>query len=714
MAIIGSIFAGVSGLQSHQSFMDLIGNNISNVNTIGFKAGRMTFQEVFALTLRGASRPANTGGKNPFQLGAGTTVASIDTMFSQGQLESTELVTDLAIQGKAFFILNDGNRELYTRAGAFTFDANGTLVKANNGYKLQGKLADAQGTIPVDAAITDLVIPFGQKSAAKATTNISFTGNLSSSDMPKGTILQSQRVYAIEDGDSNVQGLIARNSSTGVVTDIEGVVANATTVSISLGDRNSDNVIDSDDQFDFTYVAVNTDSPRDFYSLNQLVDGINEVLGSTGENLLTASLDSTTGIITFTKTNATDPLIITSTNGNLQRVLETANDASNLTSTTDAFSRLATGDDLLVNLRNSSGVSLGVSDAITAGATHIRIKGRIGGRDLPNTADQSLTVDATTKYSELASKVKRAFNITSEEGDVSVNVDNGLFQITGDGGTDNEIDNVNVYLADATEAAVSAELNNIFDSTPNNWTEKQAASDAEVSASATVFDSLGQQHVLTLAFKKDSKVDNKWFFEVSVNEPAEISGGSTGYILFNTDGSISKFLHDGAATNVSFNPKSGSVNPVTIDLNVGTAGGFQGVTQLGASSSLVASDQDGYGLGELDSISVSEKGEITGSFTNGVNQLIGQLLLATFNNPEGLVRVGESAYVQSANSGTPIRGAAVTAIPSSITPGALEQSNVELAQEFTNMIIAQRGFQASARVVTVSDQFLTEIVNLKT
>jgi len=114
------------------------------------------------------------------------------------------------------------------------------------------------------------------------------------------------------------------------------------------------------------------------------------------------------------------------------------------------------------------------------------------------------------------------------------------------------------------------------------------------------------------------------------------------------------------------------------------------------------------------SISIDNEGKITGTYTNGVSQFMGQLSVAVFNNPGGLTRGSDNTFYESANSGTPIVGYAGTSIPSVINPGALEQSNVELAQEFASMIVAQRGFQANARVITVSDQFLTEIVNLKT
>ena len=104
---------------------------------------------------------------------------------------------------------------------------------------------------------------------------------------------------------------------------------------------------------------------------------------------------------------------------------------------------------------------------------------------------------------------------------------------------------------------------------------------------------------------------------------------------------------------------------------------------------------------------------VTGFFTNGVTQALAQIALARFNNPSGLLRQGDNMFTESANSGLPVLGFAGTSDTSSITPGALENSNVDLSQEFTSMIITQRGFQANARVITTSDEMLQELVNLK-
>jgi flagellar hook protein FlgE len=182
MAFLRSLFAGVSGLRNHQVMMDVIGNNISNVNTVAFKLGRASFSELYAQTLRGAGRPLdNTGGTNPMQVGLGMSVNTLDTVFSQGSIESTTNVTDLAIQGNGFFIVNKGGKQLFTRAGRFDLDQNGRLVNPGSGAILQGKMADAAGVVPSGTSLEDIRINKDIKSPAKATTKVKFAGNLDSS-----------------------------------------------------------------------------------------------------------------------------------------------------------------------------------------------------------------------------------------------------------------------------------------------------------------------------------------------------------------------------------------------------------------------------------------------------------------------------------------------------------------------------------------------------
>src|SRR5689334_17118821 len=174
--MLRSLFAGVSGMRNHQVRMDVIGNNIANVNTVAFKAGRVTFKEGFAQLLQGASRPpGDQGGINPIQVGLGMQIGSIDQLFTQGNIETTGQNTDLAIQGDSFFVVRKGNQSFYTRSGNFQFDAEGQMVSPTNGFVVQGRMYE-NGQL--QDGIKDIKLPFGQKVSAKPTSEMKMAGNL--------------------------------------------------------------------------------------------------------------------------------------------------------------------------------------------------------------------------------------------------------------------------------------------------------------------------------------------------------------------------------------------------------------------------------------------------------------------------------------------------------------------------------------------------------
>jgi flagellar hook protein FlgE len=229
--------------------------------------------------------------------------------------------------------------------------------------------------------------------------------------------------------------------------------------------------------------------------------------------------------------------------------------------------------------------------------------------------------------------------------------------------------------------------------------------------SISVYDSQGGRHNLTLTFTK-SFLPNQWSWSAEFSGNEMIRSGGTGTITFNPDGSLGSFQYTGGATQLQVDPNNGS-EQMQIDLLAGTSGGFDGLTSFAAESNAAARDQNGYGMGILSNISIDPSGTITGIFTNGVTRVLAQIYVAEFNNNGGLLKVGESMFQTSANSGSPIAGIAGETTSSTITSGALEISNVDLAQEFTNMIVAQRGFQANARIITTSDEMLNELVALK-
>ena len=191
-----SLFSGVSGLKNHQTRMDVIGNNIANVNTVAFKAGRVNFEDILSQTVEGARSPqaGGMGGVNPKQVGLGMGISSIDTLFTPGSLQSTDNPTDFAVQGEGFFIVSDGSQVYYTRDGAFKTSADGALVNSN-GFRLQGWMADTDGNIDSTQALQNIIIPVGAQMKPKATTEIGFEGNLDANAAAGSQWITSVQVY---------------------------------------------------------------------------------------------------------------------------------------------------------------------------------------------------------------------------------------------------------------------------------------------------------------------------------------------------------------------------------------------------------------------------------------------------------------------------------------------------------------------------------------
>jgi flagellar hook protein FlgE len=438
--MLRSLNAAVAGLRNQQTRMDVIGNNVSNVNTVAFKAGRVEFKEGFAQLMQSATRPVDgMAGLNPMEVGLGSQVGTIDTMFTQGNLETTGRNTDLAIQGSSFFVLKKNNEPFYTRAGNFQVDANGTLV-ATDGYAVQGRNA-TNGKL--GDSVTDIKIPVLATAPATATSNVRISGNV----------------------------------------------------------------------------------------------------------------------------------------------------------------------------------------------------------------------------------------------DASANVF--------DKGTAQTVDPL-----DPTQRGLPQNLNSFKD------------------MSITVYDSLGTKHDLKMVMWKVGTNQWDWKFDpasMAITQAGITEVGGTHPITFGPDGAVDT-SNSFVPPEISFAPTSGA-NTVDIKIDLGT--GLNGLSQFAGSSTAVMRDQDGYTNGTLQSFNIDATGTIMGGFTNGITQILGQLQLADFNNPEGLMRVGDNAYTTTANSGAAVLGYAGEGSVSSIASGALEMSNVDLAQEFTNMIVAQRGFQANSRVISTTDQLMQDLVDLK-
>ncbi|TPW01628.1 MAG: flagellar hook protein FlgE, partial [bacterium] len=232
------------------------------------------------------------------------------------------------------------------------------------------------------------------------------------------------------------------------------------------------------------------------------------------------------------------------------------------------------------------------------------------------------------------------------------------------------------------------------------------ASVADASTYVSTFsirDSLGSPHTLTLTFTKNfAAAPGRWDWAVTESD-ANITGlgGATGNIVFNTSGAITYAAAAGVAT------------PQAVTLDFGSATNTAPVTGYAGTSTVALTSQNGNAAGKLQSFSIGANGVITGFFDNGLNQSLATLQLAQFNNPAGLIREGASLFRESGNSGVPNIGVAGANGRGSLIAGGLEQSNVDLAQEFTNLITAQRGFEASARLIRAGDEALQTVVNIK-
>lgn len=539
-----ALFSGVSGLRNHQLQMDVIGNNIANVNTVGFKSSRALFQELLSQTLRAAGGPGEgRGGTNPQQVGLGMRISSIDKIFTQGNLMSTQRKTDLAVQGDGFFILTDGEKQFYSRAGDFGFDYQGNLVNSN-GYMVQGYMADEKGEL--GKVLGNITIDFQQRLPAKATTYASFVGNLDA---------EAQPTYA------------------------------------------------------------------------------------TSTVLLTKLFDA-----------------------------------------------------------DGNPMNLHIGDVI-------QFSGDAGG----NSISGSYVITENSSLSDLAYALQDAIRTASAGNETVMVKSDGSLQITAD-----SVDITNLTM----QCAGKVEFNSygVFE-TPILAGEQGSTAEGSRSADYTTFvttyDSLGNSQVITLLFARDTEsgISNTWNWQAIVPyQDASSISADTGTLTFNSDGSLAGV----STTRITFDPDgTGGAEEMKVDLDFGTINKFNGITQFAADFSATLNEQDGYPSGHLDDISIDDAGIITGIFTNGINRTLAQVALADFANPEGLYKAGDNLYQQSLNSGLAQIGAPGTGTRGIISPSSLEMSNVDLAKSFTEIIIAQRGFQVNARVITASDQILQELVNIK-
>jgi flagellar hook protein FlgE len=638
-----SLFTALSGLQAHEDWISVIGNNLANASTPGFKSARAVFSDQFSQTLRFASLPTGTqGGRNPMQLGLGVQLADIGRDFAQGALSNTGRTFDLALNGLGHFMTTDGISTLYTRVGTFGLDATSRLVDQRTGYRVLG--LDGQA---IDLDTTSLFPP-------KETAAVSFAGNLpatitgplaqvltSSSSFMEGSpaVLAGQNAsnsFSVPLGQTYTMDIIA-NGGAPITVSVPGQAAPYTALDIAnlINAVPNSGVIASDVG---GAVSLTTDKTGAMTSI-KIVQG---PAGSDLANLLQMPL---------TQVNGSEAAATGATQ---------LNDLP-----TNAVDYLS-GDILDVGGIDQDGTPILAS--FTYGA-----------------ANDGTTLD------DLITFVNNAFSGAT----AAFNPSTGQIELTA---TATGPTNMSISITDGAGAAGST-----------NWAQhafivtSTGTGPDTFDTSIEVFDQAGESHTVTFTFERQD--DLSW--NVSGSSGSGSVSGLIQGLRFNQNGSIAAL-----PSTLDFSVQFPNQSPQTLTVDFGTPGLFDGVTQFGQGASAFADFQNGYGVGELSNISVNGDGDIQGFYTNGQIRTLGEIGVATFVNDNGLREIGENLWAETPNSGIRTVSKGSQGKAGEVVGGALEGSNVSVAEEFVRLIEAQRGFQANARVITTTDEVLAELVNL--
>lgn len=651
----------VSGIRAANSYLGVVGNNIANASTTGFKSSRAEFADVYATSGSGGSNSA----------GSGVIMSNISQQFTQGNIAFTSNNLDLAISGEGFFMLNANGVTEYTRAGAFGVDQDGFVVSAQ-GSRLQGFEANASGTL--SGNVSDLMISTENLAPAQ-TTNVATQLNLNAQDAePAERGIQAQTLGA-DIGD------VQAGLDNGYASE---------TVTVTLSDS--------------TTRTITT-------SANASAAEIASGLGAFPDFTASATSEATVS-------NIVD-------NGALEVSL------NGVTLVTSAGVGDITAQDIAVAINNLTNTTLrGITAIQNPGNTALTITSTTGENlsiSISNSGDDtdSLTVEGTTPNTLVLQGANGNGNglVATVGGTVTASMEEGI-SIVSDGG--------GAALFEA-NIAVAPFVNNSFNpgdqETYNN------------STSVSIYDSLGNSHVLTMFYVKEA-APNTWTMYAQIdgedvgdpnpalNPPLNEEPTQAAFTLvFDNDGTLIESASD--ETQITYwNPinEEGDSNGALNGISVANGATFPlsepytssnflidigGITQFGSDFSVNDISQNGYTTGRVAGIDISADGSIFSRYSNGQSLVLGQLALAQFQNVNGLQPLGDTAWGETFDSGNPVIGSPGTSSLGNIQSGSLEESNVELSQELVGLIIAQRNFQANARTIQTADTVTQAIINIR-
>ena len=660
MGIFDALTTAVAGLQAQSFALQDISGNIANSQTTGYKETNTSFEDLVAAAAAGN------------ETSDGVIAQSVATNTVAGDIESTSVSTDMAIQGNGWFVVAQPAGEVdnqptfsgvnaYTQAGDFALDSEGYLVNGA-GYYLMGIPIDAATGNPVGSS--PQVLQFDNDFVpAQETTDIQYQANLPSSPT-SGLLVPSDyeaNPLAGAPAAAEIEGAGATLEPDAAASGTGSISLTAGTTLASLGINTGDTVtIDDGINSTFTFTAGATSTVGD------LINAINTANGG-GTLDVSAALNGS-GNLVLTGTNDVASITVGGSGGDAAAIGFPA--GANAFEPTNLLtqSAVAAGQTLIVT------VSGGAPQTITFGTG----PGQVATLAQLQTAIQGLTGVTGT--------------VDTANGDITLTADSPTATLTL-GGTASAakfgIQTLNALPANGSVIANDA----------STFTSQSVDG-----GSITAYDSEGNP--VNIQFRWAETATGTWqlFYQSNSSatgtEAAWQNVGTT--FTFNSSGELVPAISTVTIPNLTVNGDSLG----NVQLNFGT----KGLTQFADSSGTVQVSQlqqNGYAAGQLESLSVDGQNQIVGTFSNGQTIPLAQVTLATFNGPDALQAINGEAYVATADSGPPIYGASGTVVGSS-----LEASNVDIATEFSQLIVAQQAYSANARVMSTADQMIQSLLQV--
>ena len=638
-----AMFSGVAGLKTHQTKMDVIGNNISNVNTYGFKSQRAVFSDIFYQTLRSASAgTASRGGTNPSTVGYGSQLLAVQSQMTQSSMQSTGFGLDVAITGEGYLQVMDADGNIfYTKAGMLDYDSNGYLTDVNGNFVLGSTTVNGEPStqrIKLDA--------LGAVEAAQATASQSINGTTF-------TITAQNATTA-----GNVSFSFTSSSALPIGQKAQATISNSA-------------------------ITITLNASEEFASLADLQTAINDA--------------------------------ITEANGGAQH------EAGEFTITTDpadAFITPLTGEEIVgINFGVKKGsITMPGDGRFFGGFSIAEVGNDFAGdenslpvfhieRTLDGTGvggeDDVFTITATV------GGVTYTGTVTADQMDASGKLVRNNGARTTDTITINYPSYSQVIQYMATQGG--ATFNALAGTGGTNGVLSDVGGISGFNVTSTtdpVTDLSGQ--TVTVAYDQAA---NEFTFTVG-GETVTVTAAQAGRTVMTDQGNYS--IRVPSFTDLL---SKATTIPSPADVTATGATPSEPSQDLGLSSLgfLLEGGTEGGAitLDELTSISIGQDGTISVYHPDKGLQTPGKISLAVFANPQGLQQEGTNYFSATVNSGEAVLCDPGTNGSGNIQASTLEMSNVDLSEEFANMITTQRGFQANSRIITVSDTMLEELINLK-